>query len=80
MESDISRTIGSVASPRATLLAGARAEPLTLARSAYPQRIVRRAVDFGVSAVVLVVTLPLMLVIAAIIKWDSPGPALFWQL
>lgn len=41
--------------------------------------IVRRALDIGVSLGVLIVTLPLMLLIAAIIRLDSPGPALFWQ-
>ncbi len=35
--------------------------------------------DITVSVVVLLLTLPLMLVIAAIIRLDSPGPALFWQ-
>ncbi|MCB1944157.1 MAG: sugar transferase [Thauera sp.] len=41
--------------------------------------IVRRALDIGVSLGVLILTLPLMLLIALIIRLDSPGPALFWQ-
>lgn len=41
--------------------------------------IVRRTLDIGVSLGVLILTLPLMLLIALIIRIDSPGPALFWQ-
>ena len=40
---------------------------------------VKRIFDFLVSAVLLVLTLPLMLIIAAAVKADSPGPALFFQ-
>ena len=43
------------------------------------QRVVRRAMDISVSLSVLVLTLPLMLLIGALIRLDSPGPALFWQ-
>jgi len=37
----------------------------------------RRAIDVAVSSVALVVFAPLMLLIAALIKLDSPGPVLF---
>jgi len=38
-----------------------------------------RFVEIGISLIALVVSLPVMLVIAIIIKVDSPGPALFFQ-
>ncbi|MEZ5567205.1 MAG: sugar transferase [Halioglobus sp.] len=40
---------------------------------------VRRALDIVVSLLALTVTLPIMLLIAIIIRLDSPGPALFRQ-
>ncbi|MBC8162833.1 MAG: sugar transferase [Roseiflexaceae bacterium] len=40
---------------------------------------VRRLLDLGVGFVALVVTLPIMLLITALIRLDSPGPALFRQ-
>jgi lipopolysaccharide/colanic/teichoic acid biosynthesis glycosyltransferase len=40
---------------------------------------VRRVVDVSVAAVALLVLSPLMLVVAALIKIDSPGPVLFRQ-
>jgi exopolysaccharide biosynthesis polyprenyl glycosylphosphotransferase len=39
----------------------------------------KRAIDIVVSAVCLVVTLPVMLVIAVVVRLGSPGPALFRQ-
>jgi len=42
-------------------------------------RLVYRACEFVLSLVALILCLPLMLLIAIIIKIDSPGPALFWQ-
>lgn len=41
--------------------------------------VVKRAIDIGVSAVLLTFVLPLMVIIAALVKLDSPGPALFRQ-
>ncbi|MEQ1650518.1 MAG: undecaprenyl-phosphate glucose phosphotransferase [Hyphomicrobiaceae bacterium] len=35
--------------------------------------------DFVIASVALVLTLPVMAVIALVIKWDSPGPVLFRQ-
>lgn len=40
---------------------------------------VRRSLDIVVSLLALIGTLPIMLLIAAIIRLDSPGPALFRQ-
>jgi lipopolysaccharide/colanic/teichoic acid biosynthesis glycosyltransferase len=40
----------------------------------------RRALDIGVSIAALTVGLPIMLLVALIIKLDSPGPALFRQI
>jgi Undecaprenyl-phosphate glucose phosphotransferase len=41
--------------------------------------VIKRAIDVGGSAVLLVFVLPLMAVIATLIKLDSPGPVLFRQ-
>ena len=41
--------------------------------------VVKRAVDIVISALALLLDLPLMLVIAVIIRLNSPGPALFRQ-
>jgi O-antigen biosynthesis protein WbqP len=40
---------------------------------------IKRAADLGCSALGLILTSPLMLVIAILIRLDSPGPALFRQ-
>ena len=42
-------------------------------------RLVRRAIDVTVAGTLLILTLPLILLLGVIIRWDSPGPALFWQ-
>lgn len=42
-------------------------------------RIIYRFVEISVSFLALIVTLPIMLIVALIIKFDSPGPALFFQ-
>ncbi len=39
----------------------------------------KRSVDLVISAIVLVLISPLMLLIALLIKLDSPGPAIYWQ-
>jgi Undecaprenyl-phosphate glucose phosphotransferase len=39
----------------------------------------KRIVDVVISAIVLVFISPLMLLIAFLIKLDSPGPAIYWQ-
>ncbi len=44
-----------------------------------PQRLMKRLFDMVVSALALVVLAPLMLVLAVLIKLDSPGPVLFRQ-
>jgi Undecaprenyl-phosphate glucose phosphotransferase len=43
------------------------------------QRVVKRAEDLLLGAALLLLFLPLMLVIAAAVRWDSPGPILFRQ-
>lgn len=40
----------------------------------------KRVVDFVISGIVLVLLSPLMLLIALLVKLDSPGPALFTQI
>lgn len=42
-------------------------------------RLVKRAFDIVASLIALIALAPLMLIIAAIIKWTSPGPAIFRQ-
>jgi lipopolysaccharide/colanic/teichoic acid biosynthesis glycosyltransferase len=42
-------------------------------------RVLKRTLDIVVASFVLLVTLPLLLVIAALIRYDSSGPALFRQ-
>ncbi len=44
------------------------------------ERLVKRAMDLVIASVVLIVLLPLMLIIALVIKLDSPGPVLFKQV
>ncbi|MEQ1404285.1 sugar transferase [Neorhizobium sp. Rsf11] len=44
------------------------------------QLIFKRALDIGVSLTALVMLLPLMAVVALLIRLDSPGPALFTQV
>lgn len=41
---------------------------------------VRRAVDFLAALMGLALSLPIMLVLAILVRMDSPGPALFWQV
>src|SRR5271165_7380240 len=56
-------------------------EPDTFPRT-FPQRLfamLRRLTEIVVASLALVVTSPIMLVIAILIKIDSPGPALFRQ-
>lgn len=42
-------------------------------------RVAKRVLDLGVAAGLLVCTLPLQLLIAVLVRLDSPGPALFRQ-
>ena len=45
-----------------------------------PDRLVKRVFDLGIGLILSLVLLPLMLIIAAAIRLDSPGPVLFRQL
>lgn len=54
------------------------AHGFSLISKQYIQRI-KRVIDFAVSGVLLVVSSPIMLVIAMAIKLESPGPVLFRQ-
>ncbi len=51
----------------------------SLSRSEIARRIIYRACEVIVSAIAIILSLPIMLVVALIIKLDSPGPALFFQ-
>ena len=48
-------------------------------RPAGPYRVIRRALDVGISATLLLVLSPVLAVLAIAIRLDSPGPALFRQ-
>src|SRR3954465_9578057 len=52
---------------------------LVTAYPAAPASLLARFVECAFAAVMLVVTLPIMLVVALIIRIDSPGPILFRQ-
>jgi len=41
---------------------------------------IRRTIDIVLSVIVLILTIPVMIIIAILIRLDSPGPALFWQI
>ena len=43
------------------------------------KRVVKRAEDLLIGSALLLLFLPLMLIIAAAVRWDSPGPILFRQ-
>jgi exopolysaccharide biosynthesis polyprenyl glycosylphosphotransferase len=43
------------------------------------QRLVKRAFDLVVALILLILALPVMLIVAIIIKLDSPGPVIFTQ-
>jgi polysaccharide biosynthesis protein PslA len=52
---------------------------LGLERLPLSARLVKRVFDIAVSVVALTLFLPLGLLIAALIKWESPGPVIFTQ-
>ncbi len=52
---------------------------LTAAPLTRTERFIKRTLDIVISATLLVLLLPLLVVVAALIKLDSPGPALFVQ-
>jgi len=52
---------------------------LTPTRIPRASRLVKRALDLAGASLLLVLTAPAMLVIAALIRWDSPGPIFFRQ-
>ena len=63
-------------------LEAASAEDLVYSRTLYPDRgflLQKRVLDLLCAVGVLVITLPLMLVVAVLIKLDSRGPVLFRQ-
>jgi len=44
------------------------------------ERVIRRIIDVSIALPALILTMPLMLLIAIVIRLDSPGPALFCQI
>lgn len=53
--------------------------PLLQSSSVWITRLMIRCFEITVALIALVLTLPIMLLIAVIIRLDSPGPALFFQ-
>lgn len=53
--------------------------PLSAPRTHRATEMLRRVVDVVLSLSLLIVFSPLMLVIAVLIRRDSPGPAVYWQ-
>lgn len=51
----------------------------SLSRGEIVRRIIYRICEVFVSIIAIILSLPIMLVVALIIKLDSPGPALFFQ-
>lgn len=65
----IERAVPALSGPPVETVAGVSTDvPLPL-----------RAAEFAVSLFALIFFAPLMLLIALVIKWDTPGPALFFQ-
>ena len=54
-------------------------EALDRRRPSRLQGFVNRVGDIGISVGFLVFTLPLMLLVALVVRWDSPGPVLYRQ-
>ncbi len=63
--------------PRALMTRITRITSLLLSYEHVPARVAQRLLDIVGSIMVLIVTAPLMLAIAVLIKLDSPGPVLF---
>src|SRR5271154_4221229 len=51
----------------------------TVASSGWLAEALYRVVEFPLALIGLIVALPVMLIEAALIRWDSPGPALFFH-
>lgn len=83
------RNVGLIMAPALTDIAGPRIHTqqvagLPLIHVTTPtleggQRVAKRLFDVVVSCVLIIVTLPLMAILAAAVKLDSPGPVLFRQ-
>lgn len=58
---------------------GTRVAEVAVAPTPLHYAVAKRALDIVVSAVVLVLTLPIMALIALLVRLDSPGPVLFKQ-
>lgn len=57
-----------------------QAESASLPSQPRMERFLRRALDVTVALAVLTLCMPLLLLIGVIVRLDSPGPALFWQI
>jgi lipopolysaccharide/colanic/teichoic acid biosynthesis glycosyltransferase len=76
--------LGRVTVPETPSLAAAQESPVSIAAAAEGELVAvesgaRRALNVAVAAVLVVVTLPLMVVIAILIKLTSSGPILYRQ-
>jgi exopolysaccharide biosynthesis polyprenyl glycosylphosphotransferase len=84
-----SRNVGLIMAPALTDIAGPRIHTqqvagLPLIHVTTPtleagQRVAKRLFDIFVSSVLIVLTAPLMIIVAIVVRLDSPGPILFRQ-
>ena len=77
----VAPTLGDLAGPRAVVRSAPRLPLVHLdeARLTKPQQALKRAGDIAAASIVLTFMLPVLLVVAALVKVTSPGPALFRQ-
>lgn len=77
----VAPTLGDLAGPRALVRSAPRLPLVHLdeARLTRPQQALKRVGDVAAATVVLALMLPVLLVVAALVKLTSPGPALFRQ-
>lgn len=77
----VAPALGDLAGPRAVVRSAPRLPLVHLdeARLTYPQQTLKRVGDIAAATVVLTLMLPILLVVAALVKVTSPGPALFRQ-
>ncbi|MEW1806511.1 sugar transferase [Pseudarthrobacter sp. NPDC080039] len=84
------RNVGLIVAPALTDIAGPRIHTqqvagLPLIHVTTPslevgQRVAKRFIDFAVATILVIVASPFLLLIAALVRLDTPGPALFRQV
>lgn len=77
----VAPALGDLAGPRAVVRSAPRLPLVHLdeARLTRPQQALKRGGDVAAASIVLLLMVPVLLVVGAIVKLTSPGPALFRQ-